>query len=118
MGLPEAGRSKAPLAEVVEREVTGLLERADRKTLRDDDRLDNEIVYPETLNPRTHIWLYQQFINWFSRVELKPGPPGPPGATGETGDAASISADPGNLIREGSDGKMFARMEWTGIPNW
>ena len=37
---------------------------------------------------------------------------------GPRGDAASISADPNNLIREGSDGKMFARMEWTGIPNW
>ncbi len=37
---------------------------------------------------------------------------------GPTGDKASISADPGNLIREGSDGKMFARMEWTGTPNW
>jgi hypothetical protein len=37
---------------------------------------------------------------------------------GPTGEAASISADEGNLIREGLDGKMFAQMEWTGTPNW
>ena len=29
-----------------------------------------------------------------------------------------ISTDPGNIIREGSDFKLFARMEWAGIPNW
>jgi hypothetical protein len=40
------------------------------------------------------------------------------GPKGDTGDAASISAEEENMIRAGSDGKMFARMEWTGTPNW
>ena len=43
MGLPEKGRSRTPLAEVLEDEVTRLLDRADRKTLRDDDRLDEAV---------------------------------------------------------------------------
>lgn len=37
---------------------------------------------------------------------------------GPSGSTASISADEGNMIREGTDKKLFAQMEWTGTPNW
>ncbi len=43
MGLPETGISGAPLLEVLENDVTQFLMRADRKTLRDDDKLDEAI---------------------------------------------------------------------------
>ncbi len=43
MGLPETGLSRAPLVEVLEQDVTRMLMRADRKTLGDDDRLEEEI---------------------------------------------------------------------------
>lgn len=33
-------------------------------------------------------------------------------------EVSTISDDPGNMIRKGSDFKLFARMEWTGTPNW
>ncbi|MGB5558724.1 MAG: ribonuclease J [Paracoccaceae bacterium] len=43
MGLPETGRSRAPLVEVLEADVTQFLMRAGRKTLADDDKLGDEI---------------------------------------------------------------------------
>ena len=42
-GLPEAGRSRRVLAEVIEAEVTELLERSGRKVLRDDDKIDDAV---------------------------------------------------------------------------
>ncbi len=43
MGLPETGLSRAPLVEVLEQDATQFLMRADRKTLKDDDRLEEAI---------------------------------------------------------------------------
>ena len=43
MGLPETGRSRAPLVEVLEEDVTQFLMRAGRKTLADDDKLGAEL---------------------------------------------------------------------------
>ena len=43
MGLPAAGRSRRPLAEAIEAEATAFLERADRRTMADDDRLDEQL---------------------------------------------------------------------------
>lgn len=43
MGLPETGRSKAALVEVLEADLAQFVGRADRKTLRDEDRLDKEL---------------------------------------------------------------------------
>ncbi|MGR3660112.1 MAG: ribonuclease J [Paracoccaceae bacterium] len=43
LGLPETGRSKASLVEVLEEDVTQFLMRAGKKTLRDDDKLNDEI---------------------------------------------------------------------------
>ena len=43
MGLPETGRSRAPLVEVLEEDVTQFLMRAGRKTLVNDDKLGDEI---------------------------------------------------------------------------
>ena len=43
MGLPEAGRSRKLLAEVIEAEVTEHLEGAGAKALRDDDRIDDAV---------------------------------------------------------------------------
>ncbi|MGB5559423.1 MAG: ribonuclease J, partial [Paracoccaceae bacterium] len=43
MGLPETGRSRAPLVEVLEEDVTQFLMRAGRKTLADDDKLGTEL---------------------------------------------------------------------------
>ncbi len=43
MGLPETGLSRAPLVEVLEEDVTQFLMRADRKTLKDDDKLEEAI---------------------------------------------------------------------------
>lgn len=43
MGLPETGRSKAPLAEVLEEDLTQFVNRADAKTLRDDDTLSDAL---------------------------------------------------------------------------
>jgi len=43
MGLPETGRSRAALVEVLEEDVTQFLMRAGRKTLADDDKLGDEI---------------------------------------------------------------------------
>ena len=40
MGLPVAGRSRAPLSEVLEEELTAFVNRADRRTMSDDDRLE------------------------------------------------------------------------------
>ena len=42
-GLPETGISRAPLVDVLENDITQLLMRADRKTLRDDDKLEEAI---------------------------------------------------------------------------
>ena len=43
MGLPEVGNSKAPLVEVLEEDLGQFLMRAGRKTLRDEDRLEDEL---------------------------------------------------------------------------
>ena len=42
-GLPETGRSKAPLQEVLEEDLSQFLGRAKRKTLADDDKLEDEL---------------------------------------------------------------------------
>ena len=42
-GLPETGRSRAALVEVLEEDVTQFLMRASKKSLRDDDKLNEEI---------------------------------------------------------------------------
>ena len=41
MGLPETGRSNAPLVEVLEADLTQFLSRAEGKTLTDDDKLED-----------------------------------------------------------------------------
>jgi ribonuclease J len=43
MGLPATGRSKRLLAEVIEADVTEFLERAGRKVLADDDKVDDGV---------------------------------------------------------------------------
>ncbi len=43
VGLPPAGRSKRPLAEVIEADLEEFLDRADRKVMRDDDRIDEAV---------------------------------------------------------------------------
>ncbi len=43
MGLPETGRSKAALVDILEADLGQFLMRADDKTLRDDDRLEKEL---------------------------------------------------------------------------
>ncbi|MCH2068255.1 ribonuclease J [Shimia sp.] len=43
MGLPEFGRSQAPLVDVLEEDVTQFLGRAKEKTLRDDDKIEGDI---------------------------------------------------------------------------
>ena len=43
MGLPEIGRSQAPLVDVLEADVTQFLGRAKAKTLSDDDKLEGDI---------------------------------------------------------------------------
>jgi ribonuclease J len=43
MGLPQTGKSGAPLAETIEAELTDFLDRADARLLRDDDKLDEAI---------------------------------------------------------------------------
>ncbi|GAA6181011.1 ribonuclease J [Shimia sp. NS0008-38b] len=43
MGLPEMGRSQAPLVDVLEADVTQFLGRAKEKTLRDDDKIEGDI---------------------------------------------------------------------------
>lgn len=42
-GLPELGRSKAPLADVLEEEVGQFLGRANAKTITDDDKLEDQV---------------------------------------------------------------------------
>ena len=42
-GLPEIGRSRAPLLDVLEEDLTQFLRRASAKTLRDDDKLEGEL---------------------------------------------------------------------------
>ncbi len=42
-GLPELGRSDAPLVDVLEEDLTQFLGRAGAKTLRDDDKLEGEL---------------------------------------------------------------------------
>lgn len=44
MGLPEVGHSRTPLVEVLEGEINQFLGRAAKKTLRDDEKLEKEIV--------------------------------------------------------------------------
>jgi len=43
MGLPEVGTSRVPLVEILENDLGQFLMRADKKTLRDDDKLDEAI---------------------------------------------------------------------------
>lgn len=43
MGLPTVGRGERPLAETIEADLAEFAERADRKLLRDDDKLDEAI---------------------------------------------------------------------------
>lgn len=43
MGLPEVGRSKAPLVDVLEEDLGQFLMRASNKTLRDEDKLGDEL---------------------------------------------------------------------------
>ncbi|WP_294225176.1 ribonuclease J [uncultured Shimia sp.] len=43
MGLPETGRSQAPLVDVLEADVTQFLGRAKEKTLSDDDKIEGDI---------------------------------------------------------------------------
>ncbi|MBE1290949.1 MAG: MBL fold metallo-hydrolase [Rhodobacteraceae bacterium] len=43
MGLPELGRSQAPLVDVLEEDVTQFLGRAKEKTLADDDKIEGDI---------------------------------------------------------------------------
>ncbi|MBV0911451.1 ribonuclease J [Anianabacter salinae] len=52
MGLPPTGRSKAPLIDVLEADLDQFLGRADRKTRRDDDKLDEALrrVVRQTAN--------------------------------------------------------------------
>lgn len=42
-GLPEVGISRAPLVELLEHDITSLLERSDRKTMRDDDKIEEAV---------------------------------------------------------------------------
>jgi len=43
MGLPETGSSRAALIEVLEEDLNQFLMRADAKTLRDDDKLEDAL---------------------------------------------------------------------------
>lgn len=43
MGLPETGRGNAPLAERIEAELAEFLDRADYKTVRDDDKMEEAV---------------------------------------------------------------------------
>ena len=43
MGLPEMGRSKSPLVDVLEADLSQLMGRVNGRTLGDDDALDTEI---------------------------------------------------------------------------
>jgi ribonuclease J len=43
VGLPETGKSRAPLADVLEEDLGQFLMRAGRKTLNDDDKLEEEL---------------------------------------------------------------------------
>jgi ribonuclease J len=43
MGLPAKGRSKAPLVEVLEADLSQFLGRADAKTIRDEEKLDEAL---------------------------------------------------------------------------
>ncbi len=43
MGLPEVGRNNAALVDVVEEDLSQFVNRADAKTLRDDDKLEKEL---------------------------------------------------------------------------
>lgn len=43
MGLPEKGRARAPLAEQIEKELAGFLDRVDPRTAGDDARLDEAV---------------------------------------------------------------------------
>jgi ribonuclease J len=43
MGLPERGRSRSPLAEVLEADLGAFVARTDLKTLRDEEKLDKEL---------------------------------------------------------------------------
>ncbi|MCA1335346.1 ribonuclease J [Pseudooceanicola marinus] len=43
MGLPETGKSKSPLSDILEHDLSQFLGRADAKTLRDDDKLEEAL---------------------------------------------------------------------------
>ena len=44
MGLPETGRSRAPLAEVLEADLSQFIGRADRKTILNEEKLEKELT--------------------------------------------------------------------------
>ncbi len=44
MGLPQKGRSKADLVEVLEADLSQFVARAEKRTLRDDERLEKELI--------------------------------------------------------------------------
>jgi ribonuclease J len=44
MGLPQKGRSKADLVEVLEADLSQFVGRAEKRTLRDDDKLEKELI--------------------------------------------------------------------------
>jgi ribonuclease J len=44
MGLPQKGRSKADLVEVLEAELSQFVGRAEKRTLRDDEKLEKELI--------------------------------------------------------------------------
>jgi ribonuclease J len=44
MGLPARGRSKADLVEVLEADLSQFIGRAERRTLKDDERLEKELI--------------------------------------------------------------------------
>jgi ribonuclease J len=44
MGLPQKGRSKADLVEVLEADLSQFVARADRRTIRDDEKLEKEMI--------------------------------------------------------------------------
>jgi hypothetical protein len=60
---------------------------------RDDDRLDNESVYPETLHPTTNVWLREQFVEFIEDIDLEAGPQGLKGDKGDKGDRGDDGTD-------------------------
>jgi hypothetical protein len=78
-----------------------------KKIQRDDDRLDNETVYPETLHPTTEVWLRLQFGDWFREIDLPAGPRGETGPVGPQG----VAGPTGPQGPEGVQGPQGVRGE-------